>query len=294
MTRYRTVDVNGLDVFFREAGDPANPTLLLLHGFPSSSFMFRELMPLLEQDLHVIAPDYPGFGNTETPPPAEFAYTFDNLATTIEGLLDVLDVEQFGIYIQDYGAPVGMRLATRRPAAIDAIVVQNGNAYDEGFSQAWEPLRNGWWKQRTRDAEATLVEAFISPDGIRANWTAGARDADALCPDGWLLDAWFMALPYRREIQLDLLYDYRHNPPQYPAFHRMLRHSRPPMLIAWGERDPYFTVEGARAFLRDQPDAELHLLPTGHFALAEECPAIADLIGDFYRRHVGQQRRSAA
>jgi pimeloyl-ACP methyl ester carboxylesterase len=232
MTRYRTVDVNGLDVFFREAGDPANRTLLLLHGFPSSSFMFRELMPLLEQDLHVIAPDYPGFGNTEVPPPAEFAYTFDNLATTIEGLLDVLSVEHFGIYIQDYGAPVGMRLATRRPAAIDAIVVQNGNAYDEGFSEAWEPLRNGWWKQRTPEAEATLVEAFISPDGVRANWTAGARDADALCPDGWLLDAWFMALPYRREIQLDLLYDYRHNPPQYQAFHKMLRRFRPPMLIA--------------------------------------------------------------
>jgi pimeloyl-ACP methyl ester carboxylesterase len=287
MTRYRTVDVNGLDVFFREAGDPASPTLLLLHGFPSSSFMFRELMPLLAMDLHVIAPDYPGFGNTQTPPPAEFAYTFDNLATTVEGLVDALDIERFGIYIQDYGAPVGMRLATRRPATIEAIVVQNGNAYDEGFSDAWEPLRDLWWKQRTADAEAMLVEAFISPEGIKANWTAGARDAEGLCPDGWLLDAWFMALPYRREIQLELLYDYRNNPPQYPRFHEMLRRFRPPTLIAWGERDPYFTVAGARAFLRDLPEAELHLLPTGHFALAEECEAIAELIGDFYRRHVG-------
>ena len=293
MIRYRTIEVDGLDVFFREAGDPANPTLLLLHGFPSSSFMFRELVPLLAPQLHVIAPDYPGFGNTQTPPPAEFAYTFDNLATIIEGLLDALEIDRFGIYIQDYGAPVGMRLATRRPTAIDAIVVQNGNAYDEGFSDAWEPLRNGWWKQRTADAEATLVEAFISPQGIKANWTAGARDADALCPDGWLLDAWFMALPYRREIQLDLLYDYRHNPPQYPAFHRMLRRFRPPTLIAWGERDPYFTVDGARAFLRDQPDAELHLLPTGHFALAEECTAIAELIRDFYRRHLKEGRAAA-
>jgi pimeloyl-ACP methyl ester carboxylesterase len=294
MTRYCTVDVNGLDVFFREAGDPANPTLVLLHGFPSSSFMFRELMPLLAPDLHLVAPDYPGFGNTETRPPKEFAYTFDNLATVIEGLLDALGIEHFGIYIQDYGAPVGMRLATRRPAAIDAIVVQNGNAYDEGFSDAWKPLRNGWWKQRTPDAEATLVEAFISPEGIKANWTAGARDVGALCPDPWLLDAWFMALPYRRDIQLELLYDYRHNPPQYPAFHRMLRRFRPPTLIAWGERDPYFTVDGARAFLRDQPDAELRLLPTGHFALAEECAAIAELIRDFYRRHLGHQRRAAA
>jgi pimeloyl-ACP methyl ester carboxylesterase len=192
MTRYRTVDVNGLDVFFREAGDPASPTLLLLHGFPSSSFMFRELMPLLAMDLHVIAPDYPGFGNTQTPPPAEFAYTFDNLATTVEGLVDALDIERFGIYIQDYGAPVGMRLATRRPATIEAIVVQNGNAYDEGFSDVWEPLRDRWWKQRTADAEAMLVEAFISPEGIKANWTAGARDPEGCRPMAgtWTATSW--------------------------------------------------------------------------------------------------------
>jgi len=294
MTRYRTVTVDGLEVFFREAGHPSNPTLLLLHGFPSSSFMFGELMALLQHDLHLVAPDYPGFGNTESPSPSAFDYTFDRLADVVEGFVDALGIQRFGIYIQDYGAPVGMRLATRRPDAIDAVVVQNGNAYDEGFSDAWAPLRDGLWRRRTPQTEQAVIDAFVSPAGIRANWTAGARDPEALSPDGWSLDAWFMSLPHRREIQLDLLHDYRHNPRHYPAFHRMLRAHRPPVLVAWGERDPYFTVAGARAYLRDRPDAELHLLDAGHFALAEEADAIASLIARFYRRRVVRQERSAA
>jgi pimeloyl-ACP methyl ester carboxylesterase len=198
------------------------------------------------------------------------------------------------MYIQDYGAPVGMRLATRRPEAVEAIIVQNGNAYEEGFSAAWAPLRDGLWNGRTPEAEAAAVDGFISPAGIKANWTAGARDPESMSPDSWSMDAWFMSLPGRREAQLDLLYDYRHNPARYPSFHRMLRRHRPPLLVAWGERDPYFTVAGAHAFLRDQPDAELHLLPAGHFALAEEAETIAALIADLYRRHVQPNARAAA
>ncbi len=283
---HRTTTVDGIDLFYREAGDPANPTLLLLHGFPSSSFMFRELMPTLSDRLHLVAPDYPGFGSTVAPPPSEFTYSFDTLAGVLEAFVDELELARFGIYIQDYGAPVGTRLATRRPEAIEAIVVQNGNAYDEGFSAAWKPLREGLWLGRTPEREAAAIAGFISREGIEANWSAGARDPVALSPDGPNMDTYFMSLPHRTEIQLELLYDYRHNPAHYPAFHAYLRGYMPPMLTAWGKHDPYFTVEGARAYLRDQPDAQLHLLPTGHFALEEECAAIAALIADFYDSEV--------
>ena len=279
---YRRRQIAGVDLFFREAGDRANPTLLLLHGFPSSSFMFRDLIPRLADRLHLVAPDYPGFGSTESPAPGDFEYTFDRLADVIEALVDAERIDRFGIYIQDYGAPVGMRLATRRPEAVEAVVVQNGNAYEEGFSEAWAPLRDGLWRERTPATEAPIVDAFVSPDGIRANWTAGARNPEALCPDGWNMDRWFMSLPHRRAIQLDLLYDYRTNLALYPVFQSWLRQRRPPVLIAWGEQDPYFTVAGARAYLRDQPNAQLHLLPTGHFALEEEVDSIARLIRDFF------------
>ncbi len=282
MVAYRRRRVQGLDVFYREAGDPAAPTLVLLHGYPSSSFMFRQLLPALEDQLHLLAPDYPGFGNSDAPPPTQWAYTFDHLAEVVEGLLDDLGIQRFGIYLQDYGAPVGTRIATRRPDAIQAVIVQNGNAYEEGFSPAWGPLRDGLWRQRTAQTEQLVIENFISPEGIKANWTAGARDPEALSPDGWNMDRYFMTQPHRRQIQLELLYDYRNNLARYPEFQAFLRQHRPPMLIAWGEQDPYFTVAGARAYLRDQPDAELHLLPTGHFALEEELEAIAGLIRAFY------------
>jgi pimeloyl-ACP methyl ester carboxylesterase len=227
MVTYRRRKVQGLNIFYREAGDPAAPTLVLLHGYPSSSFMFRQLIPALEDQFHLIAPDYPGFGNSEAPPPSQFAYTFEHLADVMEGLLDGLDIQRFGIYIQDYGAPVGTRIATRRPEAIQAVIVQNGNAYEEGFSPAWGPLREGLWRQRTAQTEAAVVEAFASPEGIKANWTAGARDPEGLSPDGWNMDRYFMAQRHRQQLQLELMYDYRHNPDHYPEFQAFLRQHPP-------------------------------------------------------------------
>jgi pimeloyl-ACP methyl ester carboxylesterase len=293
VTAYKTETVDGLEVFYREAGDPANPTLVLLHGYPSSSFMFRNLIPALEDGFHLVAPDYPGFGNTESPAPSEFEYTFDQLSRIVEALLESLGLTRFGIYIQDYGAPVGQRIAVRRPEWIEALIVQNGNAYEEGFSKAWSPIRHGLWVDRSAETEALLLEGFISPDGIKAQWTAGARNPAGLSPDGWNMDRYFMAQPHKERIQFDLLYDYRTNVTLYPEFHRFLRERRPPTLIAWGERDPFFTVEGARAYLRDVPDAELHLLPTGHFALEEELDTIADLIRLFYIGKVVSATKSA-
>jgi pimeloyl-ACP methyl ester carboxylesterase len=286
MTSYRTAEVEGFSVFYREAGNPANPTLVLLHGYPSSSFMFRNLIPALEDRFHLVAPDYPGFGNSESPVPSEFEYTFDHLSRVVEGLLESLGLRRFGIYIQDYGAPVGQRIAVRRPEWIEALIVQNGNAYEEGFSEAWDPIRNAFWVDRNPETEAPLLKGFISPEGVKAQWTAGARDPEGLSPDGWNMDNYFTAQPRKQQIHFDLLYDYRTNVPLYPEFQRFLREGRPPTLIVWGENDPFFTVEGARAYLRDVPEAELHLLPTGHFALEEELDAIANRIRTFYETKV--------
>jgi pimeloyl-ACP methyl ester carboxylesterase len=286
MMSYQTAEIEGLSVFYREAGNPANPTLVLLHGYPSSSFMFRNLIPALEDRFHLVAPDYPGFGNSESPAPSEFEYTFDHLSRVVEGLLESLGLRRFGIYIQDYGAPVGQRIAVRRAEWIEALIVQNGNAYEEGFSEAWDPIRNAFWVNRNPETEAPLLKGFISPEGVKAQWTAGARDPKGLSPDGWNMDNYFMGQPHKQQIQFDLLYDYRTNVPLYAQFQRFLRENRPPTLIVWGENDPFFTVEGARAYLRDVPEAELHLLPTGHFALEEELDAISGHIHAFYEAQV--------
>jgi pimeloyl-ACP methyl ester carboxylesterase len=291
--QYRSTAVSGVNVAYREAGDPAGPTLLLLHGFPASSFMYRHLMTALADRFHLVAPDYPGFGNSEAPDPDMWPYTFERLTDTVEALVDDLGLASYGLFLQDYGAPVGFRLALRRPDAIDFLVVQNGNAYEEGFTGVWDALRQALWHERTPETEEPL-HAFLEPDGVRWIYTEGTRDPERISPDNWNLDLAVLERPNGRRINLDLLYDYRTNPEQYPAWHEYLRRHRPPTLVVWGARDPLFTPEGGEAFLRDVPDAELHLLDTGHFALEDHGEEIAGLVRAFHTTRVTRPATTAA
>jgi pimeloyl-ACP methyl ester carboxylesterase len=282
---YKYAEVDGLKVFYREAGDPRNPAMVLLHGFPSSSHMYRNLIPKLADKFYLIAPDYPGFGNTETPPPEQFRYTFDRLSEVVESLLVSLHLKRFTLFVQDYGSPVGFRIALRHPDWIDAIVCQNGNAYEEGFTGVWDALRQALWKGRTPESEAPL-SGFFTRDGVIWIYSHGTRDPEKISPDNWSTDLFFLARPENHRIQVDLFYDYRTNVEQYPRWHEYLRKHQPPTLIVWGANDPIFTQEGARAFQRDLPDAEVHMLDTGHFALEDHCDEIAGLIRSFYDRQV--------
>ena len=277
--RTRRISVGGLNVFYREAGSPENPTLVLLHGYPSSSFMFRELMARLADRFHLIAPDYPGFGNTDTPPPGEFSYTFDHLAEVAGHFLEALGLKKYSLYMQDYGAPVGFRLAAKHPERIQSLVIQNGNAYEEGFSPAWAPFR-ALWENRTPETEAGIA-AFFAPQFTQFFYTEGTREPQNLNPDAWNMDQFFIDRPVNQASNMELFYDYRNNPAHYAEWQAYFRQHQPPTLIVWGQGDPFFTVEGARAYLRDLPKAELHLLNTGHSALEEEGQAIADHIRRF-------------
>lgn len=287
-TTYRTVLVDGLNIFYREAGNPNNPTLLLLHGCPSSSFMFRGLMADLSDRFHLIAPDYPGFGNSDAPATNNFAYTFDHLADVVEKFLQALRLDRFSLYVQDYGAPVGFRIAARHPDWIEALVVQNGNAYEEGFTAAWEGFR-ALWKNRTTDTEAA-VAAFFAPETTRLIYVEGTRDPASISPDTWNLDQYFLDKPANRAAQMELFYDYRTNPPAYPQWHEYFRTHQPRTLIAWGKNDLFFGPDGATAFLRDLPQAELHMLNTGHFALEEDGKKIAELIRVFLSKNASSTR----
>lgn len=277
--RYRTRQVGEVDVFYREAGPADAPVILLLHGFPTASHMFRDLIPLLADRYRLIAPDLPGFGQTKAPPREAFDYTFDRLADVIEDFTEVLSLDLYALYMFDYGAPVGLRLATRRPERICAIISQNGNAYEDGFSDQWGP-----WEAYWRDASEANREACrqsLAPDTIR-NWQYGTgADPELLSPDGYELDIAYMARPGAEEIQLDLIRDYRTNVALYPDFQAYFRRHRPPLLAAWGRHDPAFIPAGARAYERDLPDAEIHLLDAGHFALETHADDIATLIRDF-------------
>lgn len=278
-TKYQTGNVNGLSVFYREAGDQSNPTIVLLSGYPSSSFMYRELIPLLAANYHVIAPDYPGFGHSETPSTADFAYTFDHLSEVIESFLQTLRLDRFAMYVQDYGAPVGFRIAARHPEWISAIIVQNGNAYEEGFTPAWKDLRT-FWGERNEQSEAA-VASLLSTDVVKFFYQHGTRNPAALSPDTWTLDLALLERPTNKAAQLELFYDYRNNPPQYPGWHQYFREHQPPTLLIWGKNDPFFGPDGATAFLKDIPNAELHFLDTGHFALEEDYQVAAELIVPF-------------
>jgi pimeloyl-ACP methyl ester carboxylesterase len=286
---YKFAAVDGLQVFYREAGDPNNPAVVLLHGFPSSSHMYRNLMPKLADRFYLIAPDYPGFGNSSAPHPSEFPYTFDKLSEVVEKLLASLGVRKFTLFIQDYGSPVGFRIALRHPEWIEGIVCQNGNAYEEGFTGVWDALRSALWKNRTPEAEAPL-SAFFTPDGVKWIYTEGTKDPAKISPDNWNTDLFFLSRPGNHRIQLDLFYDYRTNVDQYPKWHEYLRKHQPPTLLVWGANDPIFTQKGARAFQRDLKSPELHMLDTGHFALEDHGDEIADLVRSFHQRRIAVRK----
>lgn len=280
MTTYHNVEVRGLSVFYRGAGPKDAPTIVLLHGFPSSSHMFRDLIPRLAEHFHVIAPDMIGFGYSAQPTPKEFQYSFDNLAAVTEELLfSELKLKRFSVYVQDYGAPVGFRVASRHPEAIESLIVQNGNAYAEGLSAAWEPLRARWAK-RSAETEKPVRE-FLSAATTKFQYTHGVKDLTKISPDSYTVDQVFLDRPGNDAVQLELFYNYASNLALYPYWQGYFRTHQPPTLLVWGINDPFFTVEGARAFQRDLPKAELHLLDTGHFALEEENETIAKHIVRF-------------
>ena len=278
-TTYRTVSVDGLNVFYREAGNPNAPTVLLLHGFPTSSHMYRELIPALADRYHVIAPDLPGFGFTEAPDRKTFKYSFDNLAEVMERFTEVLGLTRFALYVFDYGAPVGFRLAMRHPERTTALISQNGNAYEEGLSEGWNPIQ-AYWKDPSPENRSAL-RAFLSPETTKWQYTHGTANPERLSPDAWTLDSALLARPGNDEIQLDLLGDYQSNVKLYPKFQNYFRTQRPPLLAVWGKNDPFFLPAGAEAFKRDNPQAEIHLLDAGHFALESRGPEIAAIVRDF-------------
>jgi pimeloyl-ACP methyl ester carboxylesterase len=290
VTTFHTTEVQGLNVFHREAGDPANPKLLLLGGFPASSHQFRNLIPALADRFHVLSPDYPGFGNTDMPDPAEWDYTFDHLTEIVEGLLiDVGFTGPMGIYMQDYGGPVGNRLIARHPDWLEWQVVQNSNAYEEGFTEVWDGIRHALWANRSPETEAPLV-AFLQPDTVKAIYTTGHRDPSKISPDNWNMDLYFLARPNAHRVQLDLFYDYRTNVALYPKWQEFLRSQRPPTLILWGQGDIFFTPDGGEAYLRDLPEAELVRLDSGHFAVEDSLDEITTAIRRFYDTRVVRAR----
>jgi pimeloyl-ACP methyl ester carboxylesterase len=279
---YRSVDIDGVKVFYREAGSADAPVIVLLHGFPSSSHMFRNLIPVLASQYRVIAPDYPGFGHSDMPDRSRFSYTFANLAATTDALLTRLNAQRYALYVMDYGAPVGFRLALAHPERVTALVVQNGNAYEEGLQQFWDPLR-AYWKNNTKETREALRSA-TGLDSTRWQYEAGVRDVSRIDPSAWLHDQALLDRPGNVEIQLDLFYDYRINVDLYPRFQQFFRDRQPPTLIVWGRNDTIFPAEGAQAYLRDLPKAELHLLDTGHFALEDKGEEIGARMLDFLGR----------
>jgi pimeloyl-ACP methyl ester carboxylesterase len=277
--KYRTTNVDGFSIFYREAGSPGAPKLLLLHGFPTSSHMFRDLIPLLTDRFHIVAPDLPGFGRSDMPGKG---CTFDRIAETIDRFTEVVGFDRYAVYVFDYGAPTGFRLAAKHPERITAIISQNGNAYEEGFSDGWNPIRAYW--QEPSQANRDALRAFLKPETTIWQYTHGVPDAAVVSPDGYSLDNFYLARPGVDDVQLDLFGDYRSNVALYPAFQAYFRAYKPPLLAVWGKNDPFFLPPGAEAFKRDIPDADVRFFDTGHFALETHAAEIAAAIRDFLPR----------
>lgn len=277
--QYKTANVDGMKIFYREAGPRDGQTLLLLHGFPSSSHMFRDLIPLLADRFHVVAPDLVGFGQSDMPSREAFSYTFDNIAAVIDRFTEVVGLKTFAIYIFDYGAPTGLRIALKHPERVTAIVSQNGNAYEEGLSAGWNPIQ-AYWKDSS-EANRAALRQFLAPDATYWQYSHGVADVSAISPDGYTLDNSYLARPGADEIQLDLFGDYKSNVALYPKFQEYFRTHQPPLLAIWGKNDPFFLPPGAEAFKRDNPNATVTLLDTGHFALETHAGEIASAIRSF-------------
>jgi len=284
--RYHTTDVDGINVFYREARNVDAPKLLLLHGFPTAGHMFRELIPRLADKFHVIAPDLPGFGQSDMPSREKFNYTFDNIARVVERFTEVIGFDRFALYVFDYGAPTGFRMAVRHPERVTALISQNGNAYEEGLSEGWAPIRAYW--EDASQANRKALRAFLTPETTRWQYTHGVTDPITVSPDGQNLDNFYLARPGADEIQLDLFGDYKSNVVLYPSFQKYFRTHKPPFLAVWGKNDPFFLPPGAEAFKRDIPEAKVHFFETGHFALETHCAEIAKVIRDFLGERSGR------
>jgi pimeloyl-ACP methyl ester carboxylesterase len=284
--RYRRTEVDGFKIFYREAGHAGAPKLLLLHGFPSASHMFRDLIPQLADRFRIVAPDLPGFGQSDMPAREKFDYTFDNMARVIELFTEIVGFDRFALYVFDYGAPTGFRLAVRHPERITAIISQNGNAYEEGLSEGWTPIRAYW--EDASQANRKALRAFLTPETTSWQYTQGVIDQTTVSPDGQNLDNFYLARPGADEVQLDLFGDYKSNVALYPSFQQYFRTHKPPLLAVWGKNDPFFLPPGAEAFRRDVPEAEVRFFDTGHFALETHYTEIARVIGDFLSKHAGR------
>lgn len=291
MTNYRHATVNGHSIFYREAGSNASQTVLLLHGFPTSSHMFRNLIPALADRYHLVAPDLPGFGFSDAPNRQSFRYTFENLAKAVDAFTQTIGLDQYAIYVFDYGAPVGFRLALTHPERVTAIISQNGNAYEEGLSQGWNPIQR-YWKAPTPKNRAALRD-FLTPEATRSQYLYGVDDNTLIAPEAYTLDSALLARPGNDEIQLDLFLDYASNVALYPRFQEYFRTKQPPLLAVWGKDDPFFLPAGAEAFKRDDPSAEVHFYNTGHFALETHMQEIADTIREFLGRKLIAQAKVA-
>lgn len=281
---YKTANIDGVNVFYREAGPADAPVILLLHGFPTSSHMFRNLIPLLADRFRVIAPDYPGYGQSDAPDHKEFAYTFAHLAEVVEKLTVKLELTRYSMYVMDYGAPIGYRLALKHPDRVQSLIVQNGNAYTEGLAAFWDPIK-AYWAEDTLERREALAH-LVTLELTKFQYTDGMADVSRISPDNWINDQALLDRPGNREIQLDLFHDYGSNVPLYPDFQAFFRRYKPPTLIVWGKNDVIFPEAGAHPYLRDLPDAEMHILDSGHFALEDQLHVMAPLIHDFLSRKV--------
>ena len=283
--RFGSVKVDGLNIAYREAGDPASPKLVLLHGFPASSHQYRDLIQVLSDKFHVIAPDYPGFGNSDTPDPAKYGYTFDKISDVVESFLAMKGFDHYGLFVQDYGGPVGFRILGRHPEALDWLIIQNTNAYEIGFTAAWDGFRGALWKNRSPETEKPLA-GFLTHDAIKGIYLHGAKSPDLMSPDNWESDFAFMQRPHAVRMNLDLFYDYRTNVPLYPKWQAFLRDRQPKTIIFWGQDDVFFTKEGGEAYLKDLPNAEMHRLVGGHFAVEDNLDYISTNMHRFYATKV--------